>query len=156
MFKLAFNAVNEGCEKREKQLKNYIKKQAASYSGVKVINFADLSIDDMIKSAKANADRTIIVFDAERGMNIRFSYAASKLHEAGIHPILLISNSDNENADLYEANTALAEIWSLEDPSLESWDLNFHNMYFSYSTMGIDTSPNVKTDNIDVLMKFIL
>lgn len=156
MFKLALIAVNEHCEEREEYLKDYITKKMASYSGVEVIDFSDLSIDGMIKLAKEEADRTIIVFDAVRGMNTRFAYAASKLYEEDIHPILLISNSDNEKADISSANTALAEIWSGEDPSLESWDLNFHNIYFSYNTMGIDTSANVETDNIDALMKLIL
>lgn len=155
MFKIALIAVNEGCEEREECLRDYITKKIASYLGYEVIDFTDLSIDEMIELAKEEADRTIIVFDAERGMNTRFAYAASKLHEKDIHPILLISNSDKENVDVSSANTSLAEIWSCEDPSLESWDLYFHNLYFSYDTMGIDTSAKVESNNIDSLMKLI-
>lgn len=155
MFRIALIAVNERCEKREARLRNYITKKVASYSGYEVIDFQNLSVDQMIQLAKEEADRTVIVFDAERGMNTRFSYAASKLYEADIHPILLISNSDHKNADISSANTALAEIWSLEDPTLESWDLNFHNLYFSYRTMGIDTTATVETDNIDAFMNLI-
>ena len=155
MFKIALIAVNEHCEKREKTLKEYLTRKMASYSGVEVIDFTNLSIDEMINLAKEEADRTIIVFDAERGMNTMFAYAARKLYQEDIHPTLLISNSDNENADISSANTSLAEIWSSEDPSLESWDLNFHNIYFSYTKMGIDTSAKVETDNIDAFLKLI-
>ena len=155
MFKIALIAVNEHCEKREECLKEYITKKIASYAGYEVIDFTDLSIDEMVELAKEEADRTIIVFDAVRGMNLSFAYAARKLYEKEIHPILLISNSDKENADISSANTSLAEIWSSEDPSLESWDLYFHNLYFSYNTMGIDTVAKVESDNIDNLIKFI-
>ena len=155
MFKIALIVVNENCEEKEENLKDYIANKVASYSGFEVLDFTNLSIDEMIELAKEEADKTIIVFDAERGMNTRFAYAARKLYEEDIHPILLISNSDNKNADISSANTSLAEIWSCEDPSLESWDLNFHNIYFSYNTMGIDTSAKVETNNIDVLMKLI-
>ena len=155
MNKIAVIAVNEHCEEREDRLKEYIAQKMVTHLDFEVINFADLAIDEMVNKAKEEADRTIIVFDAVRGMNTRFSYAATKLFENEIHPILLISNSDNKNADISSANTSLAEIWSFEDPSLESWDLNFHNLYFSYETMGIDTSPEVKNDNIDALIKLI-
>jgi len=155
MIKIALIAVNEHCENREEHLINYITKMTSSFD-IQVIDFTNKSIDDMIKLAKAKADRTIIVFDAIRGMNASFAYAARKLYEEHIHPILLISNSDSENADISSANTSLAEIWCLEDPSLESWDLNFHNIYFSYNKMGIDTSEKVETDNIDALIKIIL
>lgn len=154
-MKIALIAVNEHCEEREDRLKEYIARKMATHLGFEVINFADLTIDAMVNKAKEEADRTVIVFDAVRGMNTKFSYAATKLFENDIHPILLISNSDNENADVSSANTSLAEIWSFEDPSLESWDLNFHNIYFSYETMGIDTTPEVENDNIDALIKLI-
>lgn len=156
MFKLALIAVNENCGKREAKLRKCITRKVAAYPGFGVIDFADLSIDGMIRLTKEEADRTILVFDAEKGMNPPFSYAASKLYEEGIRPILLISNSDHENADIPAADISLAEIWSCEDPSLESWDLYFHNLYFSYNTMGIDTTAKVETDNIDALMRFIL
>lgn len=155
MNRIALIAVNEHCEKNENWLTDYITKKVATHQGFEVINFANLTIDEMVNKTKKEADRTVIVFDAVRGMNSRFSYAATKLYENDIHPILLISNSDKQKADISSANTALAEIWSLKDPSLESWDLNFHNIYFSYETKGIDTSPNVETDNIDALIKLI-
>lgn len=155
MFKIALFAVNDCCEIRERSLKAYITKEMASYLGFEVMDFTGLSHDEMVDLAKEEADRTIIVFDAVRGMNLGFSHAASKLHGAGIHPILLISNSDHQNADISQADTSLAEIWSLEDPTLESWDLNFHKLYFSYDKMGIDTTAKVETNNIEALMKFI-
>ena len=66
MFKIALIAVNEHCEKREECLKEYITKKIASYAGYEVIDFTDLSIDEMVELAKEEADRTIIVFDAVR------------------------------------------------------------------------------------------
>ena len=156
MFKIALIAVNEDCENRETYLRDYLTGKIALYSECEVLDFSNLSIDEMVELAKKEADKTIIVFDAVRGMNTLFAYTARKLYEADLRPILLISNSDSKNADIASANTSLAEIWSLEDPSLESWDLYFHNMYFSYNTMGIDTTAEVETDNIDALMHFIL
>lgn len=155
MNRIALIAVNEHCEKNENWLTDYIAKKMVTHQGFEVINFDNLTIDEMVNKAKKEADRTVIVFDAVRGMNSKFSYAATKLYESDIHPILLISNSDKQKADISSANTALAEIWSFKDPSLESWDLNFHNIYFSYETKGIDTSPKVETDNIDALIKLI-
>lgn len=156
MIKVALFAVNEDCEEREERLRDYITKKAAADYGDDVIVFSDCSIDRMVRLAKEEADRTIIVFDAVRGMNASFAYAARKLYAEDIRPILLISNSDQTDADISSADIALAEIWSSEDPSLESWDLYFHNLYFSYDKMGIDTSAKAETDDIDVLMKAIL
>lgn len=155
MFKIALIAVNDDCEKKEESLKNDLTNKIASYSGFEVIDFNHLSLDEMIILAKKEADKTIIVYDALRGMNTRFAYAARKLFEENIHPILLISNSDHKNADISSANTSLAQIWRNEDPSLENWELNFHNLYFSYDTMGIDTFAEVETNHIDALMKLI-
>lgn len=155
MRTIALIAVNANSQEREKKLKEFVHKQLAEHD-IKVLNFENHHISDMVKEAKEKAEKTFIVFDAKEGMNPTFSYAATELYEQGVKPSLIISNVDAEDADVEHAKNALAEIWAIENPELESWDLNFDSLYFSYTKMGFNTEPEIAEAGVDVLINTIV
>lgn len=146
MFKVAIIAVNEGCEEREKWLQSYLAEKLAIHKEVELMNFSNLSVDKMIQQAQ-EADRTIIVFDAVRGMNSMFAHAATELYRNNIKPILLIANC--EFAD-ETAEKSLVNIWSHE-ANFESWQLKHKTLYFSYEKKVINLVQSTKNEKLDVL-----
>lgn len=154
MKTIALIAVNAKCHEREEILKDFVQRHLAE-NGIEVLNFKDHQISEMVKKAR-EADKTFIVFDAKEGMNPTFSYAATELYKQNVKPVLIISNVDAKDANVEYAKNALAEIWAMENPELETWDLNFDNLYFSYEKMGFDTVPEVTNEGIKVLIDTII
>lgn len=155
MKTIALIAVNANCHEREENLKDFVQRQLAE-NGIEVLKFKDHQISEMVKKARDEADKTFIVFDAKEGMNPTFSYAATELYKQNLKPILIVSNVDAEGANVEYAKNALAEIWAMENPELETWNLNFDNLYFSYEKMGFDTVPEVTNEGIEVLIDTIV
>lgn len=154
MKTIALIAVNEDCYEREKIMKDFVQKQLAK-NHINVLKFNTHQISEMVKEAKKEADKTFIVFDAKEGRNATFSYAAAELYKQNLKPVLIVSNSDAEDANVEYAKNALAEIWSMKNPELETWDLDFDNIYFSYEKMGFDTMPEVTETGIQALIDAI-
>lgn len=153
--KIAIIAVNPESAKLESKLRGFLSKELKDYD-MQVIRFHSQDIEDMVKEAKDRADLTIIVFDAEEGMNIRFTTAARELYYNDINPILLITNCDPENENMINsANTSLGEIWLMENPGLDPYELNFHNLFFSYKKMTVDYFPETEESGIKILIKEI-
>lgn len=155
MRTIALIAVNANSHEREEALKEFVHKQLAEHD-IAVLNFETHHISEMVKEAKEEADMTFIVFDAVEGMNPTFSHAATEMYKIGLKPILIVSNVDAEGADVEYAKNALAEIWSMENPELETWDLDFNNLYFSYEKMGFDTVPEITEVGAQVLIDAIV
>lgn len=158
MYKVALLAFNEGCEEQEKWLQSYLAEKFAIHKEVDLLILQDVVIDKVIDQVEKEADRTILVFDAVRGMNSMFAEIASKLCRIGIKPILLITNSDNELADIKSADNALSEIWSHENQKLETWQLKQETLYFSYEKQAIDNVPEIKENkfNLNFLVNLIV
>lgn len=152
-IKIAVIAVNANCHGQEEVLKNFVSKQLAEF-GIKTLEFKTHYIPEMVKEAK-EADKTFIVFDAKEGANPNFSVAAVELYKQNIKPFLIVSNADDENANMDYAKNALAEEWVMENPELETWDLDFNNLYFSYKKMGFDIMPEMDDAGIKPLVDVI-
>ena len=155
MRTIALIAVNADSQEHEKNLKEFVHKQLAEHD-IKVLNFESHHISDMGKEAKEKAEKTFIVFDAKEGMNPTFAFAAAELCKQNVKPTLIISNIDAEDADVEHAKNALAEIWAIENPELETWDLNFDKLYFSYDKMGFHTEPEIAETGVEVLIDTIV
>lgn len=151
--KIALLAVNANCHEREEVLKEFVSRQLAEF-GIETLSFRTHFIPGMVEQAK-EADITCIVFDAKEGPNPTFSCAATELYRQGIKPILIVSNVDDEEADVDYAKNALAEIWVMENPELETWDLDFDNLYFSYKKMAFDIEPDMEDASISPLVDTI-
>ena len=152
-IKIALIAVNANCHEQEEVLKNFVSNQLAEF-GIETLKFKTHYIPEMVKEAK-EADKTFIVFDAKEGSNPTFSTAALELYKQNIKPCLIVSNIDDENVNMDYAKNALAEEWVMENPKLETWDLDFNNLYFSYKKMGFDITPEMDDVGIKPLVDII-
>ena len=135
-------------EKREEKLKEFLKKELLEY-GIQTLDSND------IQEALEKADKIVLVFDAKEEMSPEFAETARVLYKHNVHPILLITNSDVEGADIAQAKTAMGEVWTMENPALSSEELFFSTFYFSYEKMMLDTVEEVKENSIGVLVRTI-
>ena len=70
--------------------------------------------------------------------------------------ILLITNCDPEDEYMINrANASLGEIWLMENPELQPYEINFNNLFFSYDKMSVDYLPEVEENGIGILVKEI-
>ena len=153
--KIAIIAVNPESESSEEKLKNFLSKELKKYD-MQMLELHSQDIEGMVEESKEKADVTIIVFDAEEGMNICFAEAGRELYYNDIDPILLITNCDPENENMIDsANASLGEIWLMENPGLDPYEMNFHNLFFSYEKMAVDYFPEVEERGITILIKEI-
>ena len=154
MQNISIIAINDNCEEKETKLKEFFKNKFENIPKYDFMDFKTNKLDDIITETIEKADQTILVFDAVEGFNPSFSYVARKLLRNDIKPILLISDSDNKNADLKTADYALSEIWSNECPWLDEDSLYFNNLYYSYTNKAVDIVPEVEAnDDISVLIE---
>lgn len=141
-------------DKRENGLKEFLRNKLNGR-----VNFVELVEGDdftrMVNRAVKEADKILLVFDAQVGMNIGFAGVASILYNHKVRPVLLISNSDIHGVDIESAKNSLAEVWCMIDTTLNPWDYHVNSFYYSYERNIVDIVPEVKTDNIETLIKFL-
>ena len=153
--KIAIIAVNPESTRRESKLRGFLSRELKNYD-MQIIRFHSQDIEDIVKEAGERADATIIVYDAEEGMNICFATAGRELYHNDIKPLLLITNCDPEDEYIINhANASLGEIWLMENPELQPYEINFSNLFFSYDKMSIDYLPEVEENGIGILVKEI-
>ena len=133
MLKLALFAINDGCEAREKMLPEVLSEEL-KVDEIAIMQFTSSNFDEMVVQAKKEADYVVIAIDAVEGVNPTFSFFARKFFENHIRPIILVTNFDSTNANIATAETALGNIWSMQDDSLSYAELEFLTAYFSYDT----------------------
>jgi len=154
MVYVSIIAVNDNCEEKEKTLKEFFNEKFKNLAKYEMIELKSNKFDDIIEECK-EVGQVILVFDAVEGKNPSFSYIAKKFFKNEIRPILLIADCDNENANIKEADNALAEIWKNECPWLDESLLYFDNLYFSYNNRAVDIIPktDLKNDISELIKK---
>lgn len=152
---VAILAVNEDQEEYERIVFHFLKKTLQEHDICTVNDFEENNIGREIENAAGKTEIFIIISDAVRGKNPFFSFAARELYRRNIRPIVLVSNIDDPEADPLMAAGALEEVWLLEDPQLESWNLNFDTVYLSLERKITYISPENEQEGISALLELI-
>ncbi len=152
---VAILAVNENQEEFNEKIFNFLKAELQKHGIQVVSNFAENNITTMIDDAISYTNTFIIVSDAVRGKNPFFAIAAKELYHRQIKPIILVANIDEPEADPIGAANALEEIWLLENPNLESWQLNFETVFISLKENVTYISSDVRKSGIEALLEAI-
>lgn len=152
---VAILAVNEDQEEYERTVFYFLKEELQKHDIYTVNEFKENNIGRAIGDAAGRAERFILISDAVRGKNPFFSSAARELYRRNIRPIVLVSNIDDPEADPLMAAGALEEIWLLEDPQLESWNLNFDTVYLSLEKKITYISPENEQEGISALLELL-
>lgn len=152
---VAILAVNEDQDEFNEKIFNFLENELKKDEIHVVNDFAENNIITMIDEATRYTNTFIIVSDAVRGKNPFFAAAAKELYHRKIRPIILVANIDNPKADPDGAANALEEIWLLENPNLESWQLNFETVYISLKENVTYFSSDDKKMGIKALLEAI-
>lgn len=146
-------AVNEDQDQFNETVFGFLENELQKHGIHVVNNFAENNIKTMIDDAAEKTDTFIIVSDAVRGKNPFFAAAAKELYHRKIKPIILVANIDNPKADPDGAANALEEVWLLENPNLESWQMNFETVYLSLERNVTYVSPIAEKEGIQALLE---
>lgn len=133
MLKVALFTTNYSGEEREERLPGMLSEELREEE-IEIIQFSSSDSEEKVAQAKKEADAVVLVIDAVDGINPIFSSFARMFFKNNIRPIVLITDFDSPDANVYTAEKALGNIWSKEDETLTYAELEFLTAYFSYYT----------------------